>query len=405
MFTVLSAVAACGGDDEGGGSGGSGGATGGSGGATGGSGGSTGGSGGASGGAGGSGGSTGGASGSGGSTGGAAGSGGATGGSGGSTGGSGGSTGGSGGSTGGSGGATGGSGGSTGGSGGATGGTGGGGSGIWLDLGISGSALEDLEVNATHLYVATPTQGVRKIAKSDKSATQVGPSEQCWDVSLTATAIIAGCQSSIVSIPLAGGNPTTLANEGARLVAVDATSVYYRQNGTNNIRKVALTGGSPVQLATLAGVSRIAVDSTSVYVAQGSDPMDLKKLPLAGGSTTTLHSATGGAGDLWPEGSTLFFGQALAGLKSVAIAGGAASTIFASASTGRFTADGSNFIFTTGATAASYQIAKGPKAGGTTTPLGTVPYARPVRADASNTWVLGGTTAGADNNAIYQLGK
>ncbi|MBI3206095.1 MAG: hypothetical protein HYZ29_31455 [Myxococcales bacterium] len=100
---ALAAVAGCGGDDDGGGSGGSG--TGGS--------------------------STGGTGGS--STGGTAGSGGGTAGSGGGTAGSGGSTGGSGGSTGGTGGSTGGTGGSTGGTGGTGGGTGGtgGGSGFW----------------------------------------------------------------------------------------------------------------------------------------------------------------------------------------------------------------------------------------------------------------------------------
>ena len=78
---------------------------------------------------------------------------------------------------------------------------------------------------------------------------------------------------------------------GPRGLAVDASSVYWTNSATGNVVKVALTGGSPVTLAS--GQSEpwgIAVDATSVYWATNVNPGTIMKVPLGGGSPVTLAS-------------------------------------------------------------------------------------------------------------------
>ena len=82
-----------------------------------------------------------------------------------------------------------------------------------------------------------------------------------------------------MKVALAGGSPVNLASEQSYPwgIAVDAASVYWTNYHGGEVMKVALAGGSPVTLAsTQNGPRRIAVDATSVYWTNNGDGTVMK---------------------------------------------------------------------------------------------------------------------------------
>jgi hypothetical protein len=100
---------------------------------------------------------------------------------------------------------------------------------------------------------------------------------------------------SVFQVPFIGGSPTTLAGGEAytNAIASDGQFVYF---GTNDgtLAKVPIGGGTVTTLisdSSLGAAADVAVDSAYVYWANESDPGSVFRIPLQGGVVETL--ATG----------------------------------------------------------------------------------------------------------------
>jgi hypothetical protein len=101
--------------------------------------------------------------------------------------------------------------------------------------------------------------------------------------------------SAVRSMPLSGSSsPTTIAsNQNPSVVVIDTNNIYWNKDYYNpltmsnpGIMKAPLAGGTPTMLVTNDVAQTFTIDATNVYWI--STQNSLKKIPIAGGATTTL---------------------------------------------------------------------------------------------------------------------
>jgi hypothetical protein len=120
----------------------------------------------------------------------------------------------------------------------------------------------------------------------------------------------ASCTGALLSVPINGGTPVTLASSLGlpRDVVVDGTNLYWTQNRDGAVMKTSIQGGSPTPLAVL-GPSQtttyttqgIVVDAVNAYWRVGTDtsgqyPASVLQVPLTGGSPKAIAFGQTGLG-------------------------------------------------------------------------------------------------------------
>jgi hypothetical protein len=95
----------------------------------------------------------------------------------------------------------------------------------------------------------------------------------------------------LIAVPKAGGASRVVATPTNQVhyLTVDATSLYW--SDSSSINKVALAGGVPLLVASANLAFGVAVDSASLFWANGGDGT-VMRMPLAGGTAVAI--ATGG---------------------------------------------------------------------------------------------------------------
>ena len=160
-----------------------------------------------------------------------------------------------------------------------------------------------------------------------------------------------------MSIPLAGGTPTTLATgQQTSAVAVDAANAYWVTYATPGgvVMKVSLSGGTPVPLATQQNrAAPIAVDGTSVYWSSANATVG--EVPLDGGALTTLVSGSSPSLASLPfsiavDGTSVYWTDQVGGTVSkVSVEGGTVVTLATGQSApGAIAVDGTSVYWTNG---------------------------------------------------------
>jgi formylglycine-generating enzyme required for sulfatase activity len=151
-------------------------------------------------------------------------------------------------------------------------------------------------------------------------------------------------EDSVLSVPLGGGMPSTLASgqAGVEDVAVDSANVYwvtwgdtnYPTYGVGAVVKAPLTGGAATTLASngnQAGDNFLAVDGTSIYWTVSNNGI-IEKVPLGGGWPTTLAQGMVGAQAIAADSSRVYWSKNGfcpdgGGLFAVPLGGGSVATL------------------------------------------------------------------------------
>jgi hypothetical protein len=155
---------------------------------------------------------------------------------------------------------------------------------------VSAGSPTIFAVDATSVYWAgQDLSGVWKSPLDGGAAVILAPGTGIAGT-LLGTSVYVLLGQDVVRVPVDGGAPVTIASSKAPArIAVDSTGVYWTDwlfvyvdggpDSDGRVMSVPSAGGTPTTLAdALAGPGAIAVDATSVYWAEQSDPCTIKKL-------------------------------------------------------------------------------------------------------------------------------
>jgi hypothetical protein len=170
-----------------------------------------------------------------------------------------------------------------------------------------------------------------------------------------------GCGLTCSSGCLAGECLVTLASGHPIFVAVDAASVYWT-DGSGTIMKVPLGGGTPTTLASgQNGPWAIAVDATSLYWTESYSVMSV---PLGGGTTTTLATGQDSPGGIAVDATSVYWpNETGRTVMSVPLAGGIPTTLASGRDDPSWIAVNATSVYWTDL----YAVMSVPLAGGTAT--------------------------------------
>lgn len=174
-----------------------------------------------------------------------------------------------------------------------------------------------IAVDATNVYWANNSDpsAVMKMPLGGGAITGYASGQQSsiWNIAVDATSVyMVGHGSIVTKVPLAGGDPITLAPyefskaSGINNVTVDATHVYWTTDDA--VMKVPVDGGAPIVLASGQHIpGGIAVDTANVYWTNGWSVGDVMKIPLDGGTPTSLASGQIAPGKIAVDATSVYW--------------------------------------------------------------------------------------------------
>jgi len=136
---------------------------------------------------------------------------------------------------------------------------------------------------------------------------------------------------AIVRVPLAGGAPVTLAaqqNEPVGL-AVDATYVYWINDGDGSVARTSIAGGPVTTLLTGEGYPESLTLGGSTLYWRNNSGGDIRSISVDGGIARTVLPGQLQLDGLAADATTLYLSSRLGLVESMPLAGGALSTLFA----------------------------------------------------------------------------
>lgn len=174
--------------------------------------------------------------------------------------------------------------------------------------------------------------------------------------------------AGILSVPLAGGTPTTITTSAASMagtLAVNSTSVVWLD--VAGIEKAPLGGGMPSTLLpsppNTLGPAGLAVDEVNVYVATldgATGKSALLAVPLAGGSATTLAAPSSYVAGIAAASGRVYWATYDGVVASVATGGGQTVTLVSgSPGASSIAVDGARAYWTVGATVLDVPVGGG----------------------------------------------
>ncbi len=161
------------------------------------------------------------------------------------------------------------------------------------------AAPVEMAIDETNIYWLNiaGTKGVMTVPIAGGTPVQVAPASSPFGLAVDGTTVYFTDGDTIFGVPRGGGTPVSLAtNQNFPFeLAVDATTLYWSSaRGAGAISSMPKTGGTPTTLASSTGMTRIAIDATTLYfTAQNGAPNAgiVASIPLSGGAPTTLVTA------------------------------------------------------------------------------------------------------------------
>jgi hypothetical protein len=233
-----------------------------------------------------------------------------------------------------------------------------------------GIAVDSTAVYWTNLGTSTSGGSVNKMPKSGGTLVSLASaqSEPYWVAVDGVNVYWTSAQSGAYSVPILGGQRTQLAGYLLNGLAIDNSYLYtaylYYSGDPFTITRVPLSGGSLTTLssASIGSIAGVAVDTTSVYWVGSTAAM---KTSLGGGVGITLCSVQGSPYAVALDSSNLYWSNSATSgaIMSVPVNGGNANTIASGQNTPKGIAIDSQYIYWTNY--GSNTVMKAPLAGGT----------------------------------------
>jgi hypothetical protein len=167
-----------------------------------------------------------------------------------------------------------------------------------------------MAVDSTNLYFTNfDIEYVFKVPKAGGSVTNLTPSPQT-DPGVPMAIVVSGSNlfwntqtGGVMQMPTSGGGITSLpTGTTGSSIAVDGSYVYYISGGA--LKRLPLTGSTPVTLVASGAVGPLVIDTNNVYYLGSSTVMMVAK---TGGSTTTVASGQSSMKDIGVDGTSVYW--------------------------------------------------------------------------------------------------